>query len=85
MAERDADVHDRITALVQREHELREQLATEGDAGERTAERAELRDLEVALDVCWDLLRQRDARRAAGEDPDEAVARPSGEVEGYLQ
>jgi hypothetical protein len=85
MSERDADVHQRITTLVEREHDLRDQLAVESDPGERTAERAELHDIEVALDVCWDLLRQRDARRAAGENPDQAVARPSSEVEGYLQ
>ena len=85
MSEGDADVHQRITSLVQREHELRQQLARERDPEGRASERVELRDLEVALDVCWDLLRQRDARRAAGEDPNEATPRPSSEVEGYLQ
>ena len=42
-------------------------------------------ELEVALDQCWDLLRQRCARRKAGEDPDGAAARPGSVVEGYQQ
>ena len=46
---------------------------------------ARLKALEVELDRCWDLLRQRRARRAAGENPDEAAARPGNVVEGYLQ
>ncbi len=41
--------------------------------------------LEVQLDQCWDLLRQRRAKRQYGEDPDEAQARPASEVESYLQ
>ena len=40
---------------------------------------------EVELGQCWDLLRQRRARREFGENPDEAMARPVGEVEGYQQ
>src|SRR6266545_1520149 len=44
-----------------------------------------LRHLEVQLDQCWDLLRQRRARRDAGLDPEEAHVRPEGTVEGYLQ
>jgi uncharacterized protein DUF2630 len=39
----------------------------------------------VELDRCWDLLRQRRARRDAGQDPDLAEARPERTVEGYLQ
>ena len=49
------------------------------------AELERLRAIEVALDQCWDLLRQRRARRDAGEDPGDAVARPEAVVEGYEQ
>jgi hypothetical protein len=48
-------------------------------------ERARLRTVEESLDQCWDLLRQRRARREAGESPDQASVRPTGEVEGYMQ
>ncbi|MDQ1485188.1 MAG: hypothetical protein QOJ62_881 [Actinomycetota bacterium] len=44
-----------------------------------------LRAIEVTLDQCWDLLRQRRARRHAGEDPDQAAVRPEQIVEGYQQ
>ncbi len=44
-----------------------------------------LRTIEVELDQCWDLLRQRRARRAAGQDPDQAEVRPEDMVERYLQ
>jgi hypothetical protein len=44
-----------------------------------------LRDLEVQLDQCWDLLRQRRARRHAGLDPDTAAAREGTVVEHYQQ
>jgi Protein of unknown function (DUF2630) len=47
------------------------------------ADRARLRRLEVTLDQCWDLLRQRRARRAAGLDPDGAQVRDEKTVEGY--
>ncbi|HEX8934083.1 MAG TPA: DUF2630 family protein, partial [Pseudonocardiaceae bacterium] len=47
-------------------------------------ERAQLTSLEQQLDQCWDLLRQRRARAAAGQDPDDSQVRPVGEVEGYL-
>ena len=43
------------------------------------------RRVEVALDQCWDLLRQREGLRDAGKNPDEAQVRPEGQVEGYLQ
>jgi hypothetical protein len=46
---------------------------------------ARLRALEVQLDQLWDLLRQRRARRAAGLDPDLAIERDAGTVEGYRQ
>jgi hypothetical protein len=44
-----------------------------------------LRTIEVSLDQCWDLLRQRRARRNAGQDPDEAAARSAPVVENYQQ
>lgn len=43
-----------------------------------------LRKVEIELDQCWDLLRQRRALRETGGDPREASVRPAGEVEGYL-
>jgi hypothetical protein len=46
---------------------------------------ARIKAIEVALDQCWDLLRQRRARRNAGEDPADASARPERVVEGYQQ
>jgi Protein of unknown function (DUF2630) len=39
----------------------------------------------VTLDQCWDLLRQRRARREAGQDPDAVAVRPEAVVEGYQQ
>lgn len=79
----DLDIHRRITDLVTREHELRAALA----AGTLSSseEHAQLKAAEEALDQCWDLLRQRQARRNAGEDPGGAEVRPVGEVEGYRQ
>jgi Protein of unknown function (DUF2630) len=79
----DNEILGRIDDLVDEEHTLRERL----QKGELTAdeERQRLRTLEEQLDQCWDLLRQRRARREAGEDPDGAQSRPTGEVEGYLQ
>jgi hypothetical protein len=38
----------------------------------------------VTLDQCWDLLHQRRARRAAGQDPDDASVRDPRTVEGYI-
>ena len=79
----DKQILHRITELVDEEHGLRSRAQTgQIDSDE---ERTRLRELEVALDQCWDLLRQRRARREVGEDPGEAQLRPAGEVEGYLQ
>jgi hypothetical protein len=54
-------------------------------AGEITVdeEHARLRSGEVELDQCWDLLRQRRARREFGQDPDGAEVRSERTVEGY--
>ncbi|MEV0675481.1 DUF2630 family protein [Actinosynnema sp. NPDC050436] len=79
----DSEIHERISSLVAEEHELRQRV-TAGDLDPQQ-EQARLRELEVTLDQCWDLLRQRRARSDAGQDPDDAHLRPPGEVEGYRQ
>jgi hypothetical protein len=79
----DKDILVRIDELIQTEHELRDQLAAGTLSSEQERER--LRAAETALDQCWDLLRQRRARREFGENPDDAAARPVTEVEGYQQ
>lgn len=84
MSDPDPAIHAQVTRLVSREHELREHLEGAGRDASHD-HRQELRSIEEALDVCWDLLRQRQARRGAGQDPADAQARPAGEVEGYLQ
>jgi len=75
----DDDVLARITALVEEERSL----AGDGEsAEERHARRGRI---EEQLDQCWDLLRQRQARREAGADPEQAQPRRIAEVESYLQ
>ncbi|MDU0314002.1 DUF2630 family protein [Phycicoccus sp. M110.8] len=80
MAE-DIDIQQRIKGLIDEEHSLRAQL---GD-GDITVEEenSRLRALEVELDQCWDLLRQRRARREFGEDPGGAQVRDAATVENY--
>ncbi|MGH9258996.1 MAG: DUF2630 family protein [Acidimicrobiales bacterium] len=78
----DAEVIRRIGALVDEEHTLERAVGPDGP-DEETATR--LSDLEVALDQCWDLLRQRRARREMGDNPDEAQVRPPDVVERYQQ
>ncbi|WP_432545281.1 DUF2630 family protein [Kineococcus sp. SYSU DK004] len=79
----DQAIHQRITELVEQEKQLRQALQDGELSGEE--EHARLRQAEQSLDQCWDLLRQRQALREAGKDPDEASARPVGEVETYQQ
>ncbi len=78
----DREVIERIGALVEEEHDLERQAGPEGLGPEADSRR---RDIEVALDQCWDLLRQRRARRATGDNPDEAAVRPPDIVERYQQ
>ena len=65
----DKKVTDDIDQLAREEHELfeRESHGTATDA-----DRERLQRLQIMLDQCWDLLRQRQARRAAGLDPEQA-------------
>lgn len=76
------EIHEHISKLVQQEQDLRGETPSEGVSAERVAE---LQDLEVQLDRCWDLLRQRRARLDAGENPNEAKLRSVQEVESYRQ
>lgn len=77
----EARIHGRIEDLVSEEHSLWEREA----AGEATdADRQRLDSLQVTLDRCWDLLRQRRALRSAGRNPDDARMRDADTVERYL-
>jgi hypothetical protein len=76
----DTDVMESIEKLAHEEHELRER---EGRGGLSNEDRERLRTIEVRLDQCWDFLRQRRARLAAGLDPDEAKVRDVETVEHY--
>jgi hypothetical protein len=78
----DAEVARRIAELADEEHRLERSHAGPGLSPE---ELERLKSVEIALDQCWDLLRQRRARRAVGLDPDEAEARAERVVEGYEQ
>lgn len=77
----DGSIRQRISDLVHEEHSLRDKLSSREIAPDE--EHARLRDLEVELDQCWDLLRQRQAKREFGEDPDTAEVRDARTVEGY--
>jgi len=78
----DSQVLDRIGALVEEEHTLERQAT--GD-GLDDRQQARLHEVEVQLDQCWDLLRQRRALREAGRDPERAEVRRTDIVEGYEQ
>ncbi|HEX3540037.1 MAG TPA: DUF2630 family protein [Acidimicrobiales bacterium] len=78
----DDDIRQSIDRLVAEERELRTQhqlepLEEEGEA--------RLRQIEEALDQCWDLLRQRRAKREFGLDPDDVEVRETSVVERYRQ
>jgi hypothetical protein len=78
----DPQIHSSIDRMVAEEHQLWEREA----AGEATdADRQRLQALKVSLDQCWDLLRQRRARRDAGQNPEGAELRAPEIVERYEQ
>lgn len=78
----DEELAQTIRELADEEHELERSHAGEALTG---AELQRMRDIEVSLDQCWDLLRQRRARRDAGENPDDARVRAESTVESYEQ
>jgi hypothetical protein len=78
----DPQIHGAIDRMVAEEHELWQRES----AGEATdADRRRLEELRLSLDQCWDLLRQRRARRDAGQDPERAELRRPDVVERYQQ
>jgi hypothetical protein len=82
----DESITARIERLVTEEKELRQreqQDAPDDDSLKEDRER--LRAVEVELDRCWDLLRQRRALREFDLDPAGAEARDADVVEGYEQ
>jgi len=82
----DESLLNRIEALVAEEHRLQHREADDAVHEDALAEdRRRLDSVSVELDRCWDLLRQRRARRSAGEDPDGAAVRDADTVENYRQ
>ena len=77
----DRAVFDRINQLAGEEHEI---WNKESRKEAPDTDRERLRRIEVTLDQCWDLLHQRQARRAAGLNPNDAKVRDEKTVEGYI-
>ncbi|HLY94191.1 MAG TPA: DUF2630 family protein [Gaiellaceae bacterium] len=73
----DSEIHSEIEKLVAEEHELWDR--------EAPGDQERLEKVRIALDQCWDLLRQRRAYREFGMDPEAARLRPSDVVEHYEQ
>ena len=78
----DKTINDTIQELVDEEHRLRER---EAQGAAESVDPQRLAELQVLLDECWDLLRQRRALREAARDPAEASPRDADTVEHYLQ
>ncbi len=76
----DKTIFERITELSDEELRLEAEMAVDSKS---PGTRDRLGSIEVELDQCWDLLRQRRARRSAGQDPEEATVRPENVVENY--
>lgn len=82
----DESILNRVESLVEEEHALMSrERADASESGALEADRERLERVSVELDRCWDLLRQRRARRSAGQDPDEAQVRDADTVERYWQ
>ena len=82
----DESIAARIERLVTEEHDLRtREQADSSDPAALETDRERLRSVEVELDRCWDLLRQRRAFRDAGTDPEQAQVRDADTVERDLQ
>lgn len=82
----DESIAARIESLVSEEHTLRSREEQDSaSAAALEADQQRLREVEIELDRCWDLLRQRRALRDAGADPEPAHVRDADTVERYWQ
>ncbi|MFE2644494.1 DUF2630 family protein [Streptomyces nigra] len=83
-SEADAEkrILDRIQEMISQEKDLCDRLVE--NTIDQPTEHERLAQLETELDQCWDLLRQRRARVAAGQDPADAHVRPASQVKDYL-
>jgi hypothetical protein len=77
----DAEIVERIDALLAEEKELEHR----SPGGLSPDDASRQREIQIERDRLWDLKRAREARRNAGEDPDEATERPADVVENYRQ
>ena len=79
----DGPIVERINSLAREEENLWQKASDGGglDAGSKQR----LDAIGVELDQCYDLLRQRQARREFGLDPEDAAVRSPDVVEGYEQ
>jgi predicted nuclease with TOPRIM domain len=77
----DEEIRSHIGELVAEERELRDKRSRSQISADDEHDR--LRAIEAELDQAWDLLRQRDARREFGENPDAATPRSEDVVEHY--
>jgi len=76
--ETDNGVLTHIQRLVAEEHRLFER------GSHSPAEAGDLAKIQVELDQCWDLLRQRRALREIGQSAGDAHVRPAKVVEKYI-
>jgi hypothetical protein len=82
----DESIAAKVEQLVAEEHALRNREQADADHPDAlAADQDRLEAVQVELDRCWDLLRQRRALRGAGDDPDAAKVRDADTVERYLQ
>jgi hypothetical protein len=75
----DQSILKRIQHLVDEEHRLG------GNPSGAPEDHQRHQEIRVELDQCWDLLRQRRAKREFDEDPDQAKVRAPEVVERYEQ
>lgn len=75
----DQTILQRIQKLVDEEHQL------DAHTERSPSDRERYHSIQVELDQCWDLLRQRRAKREFGDDPDAAKVRDEKTVESYEQ